>query len=367
MSNTPLNNIMQSLSIDQLGHAFHKMRFGMKTRIQFYTMLSVSIKSGQNVVNSLHSIADALDEIVPNHVISMVCKDVAKRMKQGNNSLSSALANYVTSEEVVLLDSAERSENRESVIHGIETIINLLSSTKESMDLVVKKSIYPMILMTVGISVFLFMRFNILPQYAELYTPDLWTGLPSYIWIIGELVKNTWPIILMALAFLFFIVRWSVGNYVGTYRITLDKIPPWNVYKAIQGSSFFDALYAMVISGISLNDAIKLISKNSSPYVQKHLNLIVNKLAHGARLEKAIVSDLFDEDVKIDLLILAKNNAIVDQLQDLSKRSVMFGRQRIEKVSGMLTAFSFALVISLIVSMYFSIILVQQQSQGAFS
>ncbi len=76
-------------------------------------------------------------------------------------------------------------------------------------------------------------------------------------------------------------LNYTMKNYTGQYRESLDRYPLFSTYRILQGAEFMQ-LYSILKSiNVTEMDVIKLAKDKATPYYRQHLNRMHRKLSRG--------------------------------------------------------------------------------------
>src|SRR3546814_8506799 len=107
------------------------------------------------------------------------------------------------------------------------------------------------------------------PQFARVSPPETWTGSAAVLNHLSYFVTN-WGLESLGVLFIFLMwVVWSMPNmHRPRIRIYLDKIPPWSIYRMLQGSTFLLNIAIMIKAGVRLQHILIMMAKTGSPWVR---------------------------------------------------------------------------------------------------
>lgn len=143
----------------------------------------------------------------------------------------------------------------------------------------------------------IFLAFYIIPNMSKLVSVDKWPPLSYNLYLLANTVTQNSTLILIVSASLITFVSWSLANLPAYgLRSLLDKLPPWNIYKAYTATSFLIALSSSIKLGSSFNSAILQLQPISSPYLKTTPLLTYKpaiKLTTATRFKKSQLNKWF--------------------------------------------------------------------------
>jgi type II secretory pathway component PulF len=72
------------------------------------------------------------------------------------------------------------------------------------------------------------------------------------------------------------------------FRVYLDNVPAWSIYRLLVGSNFMLALGALLKAGVKLDDALTQIKKYSPPYLALRINALQKEIRSGRNFGEAL-------------------------------------------------------------------------------
>ena len=105
-------------------------------------------------------------------------------------------------------------------------------------------------------------------------------------------------------------------------RSTLNSVVPFfGIYRQLQASVFLKSFATLLGSGVRINVALELISKNSPKYVRDCVENMSEKVASGQDVSSMFESELLGEDGD-DLFDMAKSSELQGALDEVSKATM---------------------------------------------
>jgi type II secretory pathway component PulF len=144
----------------------------------------------------------------------------------------------------------------------------------------------------------------------------------------------------IAAALLLGLSLWSLAYYTGPGRIFLDRwIPPWSIYKVIQGSTFLKNVAVQTRAGIQLFDTVNGMLSLATPWMRERLQAAMYGIEQGKNLGEALHNAGYEfpdrRSVQI-LRVLASRDGFDETLYNFAKRWAAGSVKRVERASGVL-------------------------------
>lgn len=272
--------------IQRLNHGLVRLQLSADVRKQIYTLLAFMLDNGNKMDESLKELYGIFsdDGKKAGAAPAVFLYEALMRTKEGR-PLSDAVARYVSPEEASMIAAGERSGRLRDAFHYA---IDNLEKQKEVRGAVVKGSAYPLVLLSLLVALLLLVSYKLMPSLAKTVDLSMLSGPAAWLNMIANFVTNQGPYLAGAVVALVAWVAWSMPNITGSFRYRLDKLPPWSVYRAMQGTTFLLNVGVMLRSGIPLLTILTLLAKTASPYMRERIDACIRGTNAGLNLGEAL-------------------------------------------------------------------------------
>jgi type II secretory pathway component PulF len=304
----------------ELGSA--RLGFGTTARLRFYERLAGYLEDGIPVAEAVSSIHRRWQN--KKKGTRWVTSSLLEALRDGRR-LSDALGQgrWSPSQELVLIEAGERSGD---LAHGLRQAIYVTTSLSELRGSIIQGLAYPAFLMAALLGLFVIFGLKTVPEMIRVIPLDQWppSTLPFYHVTTGLVHYGPW--IGAVLAALLGLAFWSLPRWVGRWRDRFDRIPPWSLYRVIQGAAVLIAVGGLLTTGTPLNDSLGIIRANASRWLAGHIDRIRVRLRNGMAAGDAMDMHLFAfAEVGDDL-------ADYGRLSNFEGAVVKLGKRTIERV-----------------------------------
>ena len=283
--------------------------------LMFYIQFSNMIGSGITILMALSTLAKQAE----NKMLRKTLEGVARQI-EGGSTLSEAMALHTrifSKLFVNMVKAGEASGNLDAVLMRYA----LFFERQEDMKQKVKGALfYPLILLSFGCFVMLFIVTFVIPKFAELYLKaGVRLPIPTLIvYNLGMLMKHYWYFMLAAAILIFLAIRQFAKMVKGiiffdTLKLRLPIVGP--LYKKVAVSRFARTLSTLVGSGVPIlqslditkevlgNEVLSRIVDNARVYVEK-----------GERLSEPLrISGEFPLDV-VQMIAVGEESGSLDTM-----------------------------------------------------
>lgn len=294
--------------------------FNFNVRMAFYDKI---YRLCSNEVNlSFNQVVDALREQQfklhkGKSLLYFVYSDILTRLSSGSSE-SEALAGYVPDVDVMMINAFKDDD----ISTGFKGLMDYNKKVKEMNSALLKALAYPGMLFGISIVVVWYFSISLIPALTAALTPDM--SLSSASEMMIDLSNNFYIyliIICVSTVGLIILLSWALPNYNGKYRRFLEKIPPFSIYRIVNGCGFLNALAALSNSGYQQYEAIEEMKENSTKYLGYRLELIAEQIKGAKNLGSALVDinlDFPDKKMLEDIELISRFGVLEDSLSKMA-------------------------------------------------
>jgi type IV pilus assembly protein PilC len=267
--------------------------------LMFYIQFSNMISSGITILMSLAT----LSKQAGNKALGATLGDVSRQI-EGGSTLSEALAAHprvFTKLFMNMVKAGEASGNLDAVLMRYAVFFEHQEEIKEK----VKGALfYPMILLTFGVTVMLFIVTFVIPKFAEIYIKaGVRLPIPTLVvYKFGLAIKHGWYLLFAAVIAVAFSVRFLANTPKGSFLVDTMKLRlpvVGDLYRKVAISRFARTLGTLLGSGVPILQSLDITKEVAGNRVLE--NIIESARSYvekGERLAEPLkVSGEFPADV----------------------------------------------------------------------
>lgn len=302
----------------------------------------------------------------PNEPFAIVMRQWQKNLERGM-SFSEATRGWVPPEETLLVTSG----NLSNLVVALENVGRVVDGTQRIKRAMTTAIGYPMFLLALTFGIIIMVGLYLVPPLAEIAGNNIvWHGTAkSLIWLSDFSIKY-WYFFLVIFASIVAIIWVSLPNWSGRMRVLFDKLPPWNVYKIQVSVGWLMSLAAMVSAGITIPDAMRMLSDSANRYLRRILDIALRYIANGDNLGVAMANtrkNFPDNEIIGDLTIYADMNGFDENLTQVANDYLDESVRKMEKVSNTLNSMGILLISAIIAWVVLGTFQMQDQITAAIS
>lgn len=283
----------------------------------------------------------------PNEPFAIAMRQWQKNLERGM-TFSEATRGWVPPEETLLVTSG----NLSNLVVALENVGRVVDGTQRIKRAMTTAIAYPMFLLTLTFGIIIMVGLYLVPPLAEIAGNDIvWRGTAQSLVWLSEFSIQYWYLFLVIFASVVAIIWLSLPNWSGRMRVLFDKLPPWNVYKIQVSVGWLMSLAAMVSAGVTIPDAMRMLSDSANRYLRRILDSALHYIANGDNLGVAMEStgrNFPDSEIIGDLTIYADMNGFDENLTQVANDYLNESVRKMEKVSSTLNSLGILLISAII-------------------
>lgn len=302
---------------DGVKKASHQWKNPNKEQFVFIEDFEEWMRDGANMVVACKRIAEAARaKGVKNTFQERAGESIAAGLTSGK-SVADSMQGLFNKEIIDIFSIGERTNTLDVLVAEYRKNTEEVSAI---INKVVKKFIYPSMVFSLLVSVLFVVGTIGVEKIQELVPLSRLPGDARQLVEWGQHVA-AYSNVYSAMVFALFVAfTTSKSRLVGPVRDWMDKyLPPFKVYKALVANTVMKRIAMLSRSGISLNETITLLQKNSTPYEKSFYNQVKVNLTskHGS------VAEYLDVGL-LDPSIFARLNALSSLEGEKAKFNAIF-------------------------------------------
>lgn len=315
---------------------------GADGRARLYERIAGQVVYGASVLDSTQRLAvRAFKRGGQSDPEGMILARVSGAMRASGTTFASAMRQWIPPEEYALLDAAEEAGRIAEALHIAARLDRMRRTMVKE---VIGGMINPLILFAVLYGLLWFLGGSVMGPVIKIAQHVHLSALGASVVAMGKMTRS-WVFLFSPLFFVVFIVVsvWSLPRWTGRVRRIFDHLPPWSIYRYMQGAIWLSSYAALVGAGMAERDALSRLIQGGVPWVVERLRKMRYNMLAGLSSGHALdaTGDQFpDPDTIDDMAILADYPDFAQNLSNLSERSIELSRTRIRASTGLIVAFA---------------------------
>lgn len=342
-----------------------KMSFGIKKRIDMYEQIRAMTDEGIPIVDVVSSLEKIYKSENKNDQRVYILGRWRKAM-ENHGSLLKEIVHWVPESEVVMFKTAEETGEW---VKCLDSLIFQVEKQSEIKKVVLGQMAYPAFLSIFLIGIMFGFGSKGVPMLTEMLPVERWPEFSMPLHDISVFIASNILYVLMGIA-AFLVVAFKLQNkYVGNARQYMDKFPPYNIYKAMQGASFLISLASLLKAGIPIIDAVKIIEGSSSPWLKSKIKVINKAFNKGETGAGALIvggkNSMFNRDIRIQIKAYSQLAQMDRSIYKIGIVAIEITASNVKAIMGLIKMAMIFFVAISIVWIYASFIQVSQMASQA--
>ncbi len=269
---------------------YAKLVFRMNTdkRMSLMRKLASLLRNDFTLMNALGRLEqiESHNGQKPHEPFAIVLRKWQKNLEMGM-SFSDATRGWMTPNETLLLTSG----NISSLVIALENLERMVNGMQRIRRAFLSALAYPLFLFALTFALIIMVGIYLVPPLASVADDGIvWRGIAASLVWLSEFTGKYWQLFAVGFVVLVILITFSLPNWSGRIRARFDNLPPWNIYKIHVSVGWLAGLAALVSSGITLPDAMRMLSDNSGRYLRSILDAALKHIANGENLGMALNS-----------------------------------------------------------------------------
>lgn len=287
-----------------------------------------------------------------NSAIAIAHYGIKNRLDSGL-TLAEAMRPVIPVDEAMMIDSGEANGR---IVEALRSASHAKSVSKQIGAVVRAALAEPVMAACSMLLTSVVMGAFIWPQYLATTPRQYWDAWAYLIFDLQIKSAKYWP----ATCIVFVLVglyRWSLPRLTGPVRKLLDRIPPWSTYRDARATSVFVTLGALIEAGLTIDQALARISRESNRYMQWHLEAIrLRYEGDPSKPIQALDTGLFSKRM-LDLVAEAATQRSFDAtLQHVGRQSMDEIVKSVKLTAWLANGFFLAIIFSFLIWLTFAIV-----------
>ncbi|MBV8801364.1 MAG: type II secretion system F family protein, partial [Gammaproteobacteria bacterium] len=284
--------------LEQLSHTARRFQFGMKSQLAFLEDFYLLINDGIPANRAIEMMAQ-----VSSGVSREVALSIAKKISQGQ-ALAEGMRLWFSPNAVEIIRVGEEGG---ALVQTVKSAINTMGSKSGATSALIGAMAYPLMVIGIACSIMIYLNSTVFIQFKAIKPMDQWPDAGVRLVTLATFIQGWWWLILLIIAGLLFLFRYLMANYIGDLRPSLDKLPPFNLYRRFAAARVLETLGLLVANGVVFKNALRVMQYQANPYVGSHLAMMEHLLAMGkGNIADVLSTGLVNENDILRLRVMAE-------------------------------------------------------------
>lgn len=338
---------------------FYAAQFGKPERIQFYESLMGVLEDGIPIEEALETVEKAFSNGGRDlHPVSIICNEVAMGVR-GGKTLADACRARFPNDETSLIETGEETGG---LVQAFRDCVRIIEVRQQVGRLVASVVFLPSLTWSLMWVLLYVIALWLVPSMSRRDDPENWTGIPAFLHILSYVVSHYGVFIVITVVGLIIASILTLPYFCGlmvsptsptwkiqlsrilqSTRIRLEGIPPWSIYKTLQGSIFLLNMSVMLRTGINQNAALDTLKRSATPWLRERLDAIRYGVSAGKNFGEALklAGHQFPDPMAIHFLeVLSARTGFAESMERFANRWLDQMLKRVDAMAKTMIALS---------------------------
>lgn len=336
-----------------------RTQFTDSVRLRLYRKIAKMLSNGLPLLKIIEELQDRASRQGrnPREPLAMTLDD-CRRMVQNGRLLAEALEWWVPKTEQMIIQAGEQSGRLES---SLNAVVDVVQASKKIQSVIVGGIMYPMAVFGLILAYIYMFGTRVIPEFARMVDPTRWHGAARSLYLMSEFVQHWMLLVLVVAAALVTAIIMSMPVWRGNVRVFFDKIPPYSIYRLINGTGFLMSFSALQHAGITVEKSLMRLSDMAEPWLRERLDGALIGIKSGLNCGEALRNSGYgfpSTEIIDDLCVYAEYKGFPEALKMLADEWMEEGVEHLSaqmKVLNSASIIVLAIVIGWLVTGFFGI------------
>ena len=277
---------------------FRRFQFGAKAQLAFIEDLFALISDGIPPNRAIEMMAQVTTGLTRDVALS-----ISQKISEGQ-ALAEGMRGWFSPNIIEIIRVGEEGG---ALVDVMKSAISALTQRTGTLSALISAVSYPLLVIVMSCGVMVYLNNSVFGQFRAIKPESQWPEAGLTLVAIAGFVKDWWWIVLVFVVAVIIGFRYLLNYYTGELRTTLDKVPPFSLYRRFVAAQFMETLGLLVANGVVFKNAIKVMLYQANPYLTSHLVMMEHLLGAGrGNIADVLETGLIDESDVVRLRILAE-------------------------------------------------------------
>ena len=283
---------------DRFMQGFKRWQFGNKKQLDFLEDLYTLVNDGIPANRAVEMMAQVTTGLSRDVAISLT-----EKIGQGQ-PLADGMKEWFSPNVVEIIRVGEAGG---ALAQTMKSAINALSQHGAAIGSLIAAIAYPLLVITMACGVIIYLNTSVFVQFRMIKPESEWPEAGQRLVMIAHVIQDWWWVVIVGVIAFVIMMSRIMTNYVGEFRFTLDRFPPFTLYKQLVAARLLETLGLLVSNGVVFKSAIKVMQYQANPYMHMHLVMMEHLLSMGkTNIADVLATGLVSNDDLMRLRVMAE-------------------------------------------------------------
>lgn len=336
------------ISFDSISTFFWRTQFDGEARQEFYRSLSLYLKNNvpiKSACESMYSIYSD-EERKPNRVKAIVAQDCLLGITNGR-PIYESLETWVKYDEYSTIAAGAKAGNK--LPEALDRAVDMIDRKKRMTNAVISATAYPtFILFSLFVACY-YVAVTILPKLLKVTSHGHAGAMgdnTGALVMFSHFVANYGVATGFAAIALVLTIALTMDRFTGPARVYLDRVPPWSMYRIVQGAVFIYNVGVLLKGGVQKVELLETMAEKAKPWLRERIEGALLGVKNGRDLGTALYEaghDFPSREAIQYIRVIGSLKGGDEQLQEFGELWMTAAVHRLEKNAAIFNKVAIAL------------------------
>lgn len=181
---------------------------------------------------------------------------------------------------------------------------------------------YPLLVFSLAAVMLVVIKQSVLMNFASIKPVTQWPMTGRHLFYLASIIQYGWWLILLFIGVSIFGIFYILYQVTGPTRTQLDQFPILSLYRRRTAAQLMETLGLLVSNGVSIQQALAILSRHAPPYLAWHLMLMEYRLGTGHdNIADVLDTELLDQDDMLRLRVVSAGKGFEHALVSLGRQA----------------------------------------------
>ena len=274
--------------LDTALRAAARKGWGAKARKGFYRRLAVLVRNGKTVAKAVRILEErarvrAKGWPYDPHVVAL--SQIASRLENGA-PLETALSGWAPPADLAIIAAGSRAGDLPGALEIALSAGDIVKRIKNS---IISRTWEPLVMLAAILYLIYLIGHQVLPAMEMAIPEAKWPVSAQMMLPLAWISTGPPAVIAVVLVVTLSVVIWiTMGRWSGHGRRWFDRLPPWSIYRVIQGAGWVAGFSSLISAGERFESALTIQARHATPWLKDRLIATRTHVLNGLDLGTAL-------------------------------------------------------------------------------
>lgn len=258
----------------------YQKTFGADDRMEIYDSFRQYLLDGLSAEDTFNKLIENYTRRgkKPNNAIGKILEECSDNLRAGF-SLAESLKEWIPDQELSIIESCDVAGK---VADGFLNAMVIADGTAKIGSSVRTSAMITGYMFSLVMGIVALFCILLIPVVKQSVPLEKWNVAQLGVWYLYVILTEFWYVFIVVICGGLMLLIKSLSFWTGNIRYYFDSIPPYSIYRRLNGATFILNMNAMLSAGIPMENAIRsMVESCRSPWLLERLEATLNAIESG--------------------------------------------------------------------------------------